>query len=194
MRNLLFLSLLLFSFTGCQDKEQAQKEQASRDAQIAEQVRTELKKEFAEKEAKLQEKFTKERNKITQLARESLLLEQEAQRKILQQNTPTNNKLSDMGLTVDEGIISIDTNKTRDFFKALGDSMNKQIIKVGSDLQKGIINIKNAGIDINNEHINIDLNKTKTLLDTWSAKMQIFVKEFDTEVKKIDNNITTKGN
>jgi len=28
-------------------------------------------------------------------------------------------------------------------------------------------------------HINIDLNKTKTFLDTWGKKMQGFIKEFD---------------
>ena len=84
MRHLLLFFILLFSFTGCQDKEQQQQEQAKHDAQIAQQARTELLSEL-EKEKKAQDE--------------------------------TNNRFSHMGVIMDQGTITIDTNKTKDFLK-----------------------------------------------------------------------------
>ena len=191
MRHILLVLLLVFTFTACQDKEQTHKEQAIRDAQIVKQVRLELKKEFARKEAKLQQ---------TLAEKESQLLEQQTLNQATTQNIHQEplashaDKLNNMGINVAEGFISIDTNKTRDFFKTLSNTMNAKIKEVNNDMEKGIIDIKNAGIEINNEHINIDLNKTKELLDTWSQKMQIFVQEFDSLSQNIDNNTTIKGN
>ncbi len=191
MRHTLLILLILFSFTACQDKEQAQKEQAIRDAQIVKKVRLELEKEFARKEAKLQQALEeKEAQLLKQQTLSQNTLTHTSQKDM---NTPTD-KLSNMGINVKEGVISIDTNKTRDFFKTLSNTMNAKIEKVNNDIEKGILDIKNAGIKINNEHINIDLNKTKELLDTWSQKMQIFVQEFDSLSQNIDKNTTIRGN
>jgi len=191
MRHTLLILLILFSFTACQDKEQTQKEQAIRDAQIVKKVRLELEKEFARKEAKLQQALEeKEAQLLKQQTLSQNTLTHTSQKDM---NTPTD-KLSNMGINVKEGVISIDTNKTRDFFKTLSNTMNAKIEKVNNDIEKGILDIKNAGIKINNEHINIDLNKTKELLDTWSQKMQIFVQEFDSFSQNIDKNTTIRGN
>ena len=157
MRHLLLSLLLLFTFTGCQDKEQQQKDQAVHDAQIAQQARTELLVEI-EKEKKVQE--TK------------------------------NNRFSHMGVKMEQGTITIDTNKTKDFLKDLGKRMNVQMKQVSDDLQKGIIDAQEAGVKINNGNINIDLNKTQTLLDEWSKKIEGYVKEFDEIAKEIEDNRT----
>ena len=183
MRYLLLLPFLLFTFTACQDKEQAQKEQAARDARIVEQVRSELQKEFSLKEQALQKAYKEKEALLKKLHADSM-------------KKPTqNDKLNTMGVDVDEGVISIDTNKTKDFFKTLSNTMNQKMKEVNDDMEKGIIDIKNAGIQINNEHINIDLNKTKELLNSWGEKMKSFVQEIDSLSKEIDtSNTTIKGN
>ena len=149
----LFVSLLvLFSFSGCEDKEK----QAAHDAKIAQQAREEL---LAELEAKkAQEEKNTEFNKI--------------------------------GINVDHGTITIDTNKTKDFFNALGKKMDMQMKKMAADMEKGIVENKEAGIDINEQHIHIDLNKTRNLLLDWGQQIQIFVEEFDKMAKTLENNST----
>ena len=182
MRYLLLLPLLLFTFTACQDKEQAQKELAARDAKIVEQVRSELQKEFSLKEKALKKAYEEKEALLKKLHANSM------------KNPTQNDKLNTMGVHVEEGVISIDTNKTKDFFKTLSSTMNQKMKEVNDDMEKGIIDIKNAGIQINNEHINIDLNKTKELLDLWGAKMKSFVQEIDSLAQEIDTNTTIKGN
>ena len=98
-----------------------------------------------------------------------------------------------MGINVDNGLITIDTNKTKDFFKQFSQTMEVKMKKISDDLQQGIVETKEAGIDINNEHIHIDLNKTRNLLEVWGKKIQIFAQEFDNLAKSIENNNTYKG-
>lgn len=157
MHHLLLTLILLFTFTGCQDKEQQQKEQAQHDAQIAHQARTELLAEL-EKEKQAQEE--------------------------------KNNQFSQIGVKMEQGTITIDTNKTKDFLKDLGTRMNVQMKQVSDDLQKGIIDAQEGGVQINNGNINIDLNKTQTLLDGWSKKIEGYVKEYDKIVEEIEYNRT----
>ena len=68
--------------------------------------------------------------------------------------------------------------------------MNVQMKQVSDDLQKGIIDAQEAGVKVNNGNINIDLNKTQTLLDEWSKKIEGYVKEFDEIAKEIEDNRT----
>jgi len=41
--------------------------------------------------------------------------------------------------------------------------------------------------------LNIDLNKTKDLVDDWGKKMQGLVKEFDKIVKEIDDKVSPES-
>ena len=157
MRHLLLSLLLLLTFSGCQDKEQQQKDQAKHDAQIAQQARTEL---------------------LSQLEKEK------------QAEEAKNNRFSHMGVKMEKGTITIDTNQTKDFLKELGQRMNVQMKQVSDDLQKGIIDAQGAGVKVNNGNINIDLNKTQTFLDEWSKKIDGYVKEFDKIAKEIEDNRT----
>ena len=163
MRNILITLILLLSFTGCQDKEKEIKAQAEHDAQITKKVRAEM---LAEFEA------------------EKLKLKREAQE---------TEKFNKVGVNVNNGTITIDTNKTKDFFKQLTQNMETQMKKISDDLQQGIVESKEAGINIDNEHVNIDLNKTKTFLEGWAKKIQIFAHEFDNISKNIENNNAHKG-
>ena len=124
---------------------------------------------------------------IAKQAKAELLAEIEKEKKT---QTEKNAKLSHMGVQMDKGTITIDTNKTKDFFKDLGQRMDIQMKQISNDLQKGIIDAQASGVHIDNGNINIDLNKTQTLLNDWSQKIDIFVKEFDNITKEIEYNRT----
>jgi uncharacterized lipoprotein YehR (DUF1307 family) len=131
--------------------------------------------------------------KIAQQAREALLAELKA-KKDLQDNN--NSKLNNMGINMEDGTITIDTNKTKDFFRDLNKKMGEQMKKLSDDLEKGVVETKEAGIEINEQHIHIDLNKTQDLLIDWGKKIQVFVQEFDKMAKMLEinsTNTTTKG-
>jgi uncharacterized lipoprotein YehR (DUF1307 family) len=124
--------------------------------------------------------------KIVQEARAQLIKEQ-AEAKQKQKELEENNKYSKIGITKEDGKIIIDTNKTKSYFKELAHQMKTKMDKMSKDLEKGIIKNKEAGIEMDETHINIDLNKTKNFLDTWGTKIQGFVKEFDKIAKDFDN-------
>lgn len=163
MRHLLITLILLLSLTGCQDKEKEAQIQAERDAQIAKKVRAEVQAEYKAEQLK-KDKETKE-----------------------------NAKFNKVGINVNDGTITIDTNKTKDFFKQFSKKMEAKMKKISDDLQQGIVDSKEAGINIDNEHVNIDLNKTKTFLEDWAKKIQVFAHEFDNISKDLDNTNTHKG-
>ncbi len=130
--------------------------------------------------------------KIAQEARVQLLKEQ-AEEKKTQEELEKKNKYSKVGITTEDGKIIIDTNKTKSYFKDLAHQMKTKMDKMSKDLEKGIVKNEEAGIEMDETHINIDLNKTKTFLDAWGKKIQGFVKEFDGIAKEFDNqNKTTK--
>lgn len=128
---------------------------------------------------------------VAQKARAELLAELEAQKK--QQETK-DAKLNKMGIHVDNGTITIDTNKTKNFFHALGKRMDAQMNKMAEELERGIIEHKEAGVEITEQHIHIDLNKTRDLLMDWGEKIEVFVQEFDEMAKALERNSTNTTN
>lgn len=164
MKHLLITLLLLLTFTGCQDKENDARIQAAHDAKVAAKARTELLAELHEKEAK-----------------------QKAE-----QDSHKNTKLNQMGINMNNGTITIDSNKTKNFFNSLNKKMETEVKKISNDLQKGMLDVANEGIQINDEQIHIDLNKTRTFLEIWGEKIQVFAKEFDNIANSLDIN-TSKG-
>ena len=128
---------------------------------------------------------------IAQQARAQLLAELEAKKA---QEKKQNPKLNNMGISVEDGTITIDTNKTKDFFNALGKKMDIQMKKMAEDMEKGIIENKEAGVEINEQHIHIDLNKTHDLLMNWGKQIQIFVQDFDEMAKTLEINSTNTTN
>ena len=169
MRHLLITLIILLLFTGCEDKA---KDQAAHDNKIAQQAKAELRAEIEAEKA--------------QAEKESQEASQETNEK----------KLTRMGVNMNDGIITIDTNKTKDFFRDLNQKMAAQINKISDDMEKGIIEAKEAGVEMNEQHIHIDLNKTQNMLQDWGMKMQIFVQEIDKMAKTLEtneSNTTNKG-
>jgi ATP-dependent protease HslVU (ClpYQ) ATPase subunit len=165
MKQFIMALLLLFLFTGCEEKA---KDQAAHDAQVAQQAREALLKELKAKEEE------KRKAKAAQAAE---------------------GKLSHVGVTTTpDGKIIIDTNKTKSYFQALARKMKEKADQLAKDMQKGVIEEKEAGIEVSEEKIVIDVNKTKGFLEKWAKKMEGFVKEMDEVAKAIetDMNVSTQ--
>ena len=159
-KKLLITTAILLSFSGCQN---AKENQAEHDAKVAAQAKAELHAELKK------EQEEKARQKEEALAK--------------------NNKLAHMGITTDNGKLIIDTNKTKDFFQQMAANIKVHADKFAKDMEKGVIDDKEAGIEVNETHINIDLNKTKSFLDTWSKTIEGYAKEFDKMTKELDKEL-----
>ncbi len=182
MQNLLLSMILLFSLSACGDN----KQQATHNTQLTQKVNAEKTALLAEIKAK-DEALQKARLEA-KVAQEKLLVQEQAQKEKSLKQTKQNDKLSKVGIQVKENIITIDTNKTKDFFKTIGDKLRDKLQKITGELEKGMLDEEDAGIKIDDSHINIDFNKTKDFLETWGKKMQGFVKEFDDMAKEMDIN------
>jgi len=164
-KTLLTTIAILLTFSGCQN---AKENQAEHDAKVAAQAKAELRAELKKEQ---EEKIRQHEEEMRQ-----------------------NNKLSHMGITTDNGKLIIDTNKTKDFFQQMAANIKVHADKFAKDMEKGIIDDKEAGIEVNETHINIDLNKTKSFLDTWSKTLEGYAKEFDTMTKDIDKELEKDPN
>lgn len=151
MKHILMSLIVFTALTGCQEK---QKDQAEHDKKIAQQAREELLRELqAEAEAKRKREL-----------------------EIQQQG-----KLANIGIvTTSDGKIIIDTNKTKSYLKQFAKTVKEKTDRLAADMHRGVVEEKEAGIEINKTHIHIDLNKTKSFLEHWAKKMAEFAKEFDT--------------
>ena len=193
MQHLLFSLILLFSLSSCNDSETqskldhkaTQEIQIEKDALLAELKAKDIALAKARKEAQeIKAKLVKQE----QLRKEAFI---EAQRKKEQEakQIAQNKKLSHVGVAIENNKITIDTNKTKDFFSNLTKSFENKIKNITKDIERGVIDQKDAGVKIDENHINIDLNKTKDFLEIWGKKMQGFVQEFDTMAKEINMSI-----
>lgn len=193
MRHLLLTLILLLSFTGCEDKKQLDEEaQAKHDAKIAQQARAEV---LAELQAGT---LQAEKLQVEKVPKKVIQEQALPEDKLHQIQTPTieekhslehkNAQLNQMGIHMGKDSITIDTNKTKEFFNDLSKKLDVQMKKISDDLEKGIIDTKEAGVEMNEQHIHIDLNKTQNMLEDWGKKIQVFAQEFEDISKDLENN------
>ena len=128
--------------------------------------------------------------KVAQQARKALLKElkakEEAQKKKEAENEKQS-KLAQMGFRkTSDGKIIIDMNKSKSYFQRLAKQMKVKVEQMNKELENGTIDETEAGIEINQTHINIDLNKTKSFLDIMGKKMQGYVKELESVVQELN--------
>lgn len=157
IQKILITLSILFLFSGCQN---AQENQAAHDAKIAEQAKAEL--------------------------RAELKKEQEEKARQKEAEVKKDNKYAHIGITTENGKVTIDTNKTKTYFQQMADKLKTHADKFAKDFEKGVIDDKEAGIEVNATHINIDLNKTKSFLDTWSKTIEGYAKEFQKMTEDLD--------
>jgi len=131
---------------------------------------------------------------VAQQAKAELLAELEANRTQGAANTQADTRLSPMGITSSAGKITIDLNQSKNYFHQMAEQMRIHAEKFAEDMQKGIIEDKEAGIEMNQTHINIDLNKTKSFLDNWGKKFEIYAKEIEVMIREINTTTTNTPN
>jgi len=159
-KKIVLLAVASLLVTGCGKKEE---DQAAHDAKVAQEAREALLKELKAKE--------------------------EAERKA-REAAAQKSKFSHIGVTTTpDGKIVIDTNKTKTYFEKLAKQMKEKMDKLAKDMQKGVIQEKEAGIEVSEEKIVIDVNRTKGFLEVWAQKMESFVKEMDEVAKSIETDL-----
>jgi len=124
---------------------------------------------------------------VAQQARERLLEELKAKEKA-EQKQEKKNRLAQLGIQqTANGKIIIDTNKTKSYFYTLKQQITSKIVTMHQAIEKGELQEQEAGIEVNQSHINVDLNKTKSFLDNLGKKMQGYVKDFESIVQELNN-------
>jgi len=201
MRYLLFTFILLFSLSACGDNEQKAIQDAQKAKLEKEALLSELKaKDDALHKARLETQAAQKKLIVQEQAKKEAFIKEQAEKARQAKHATQNAKLSKVGITIEENLITIDTNKTKDFFETIGKQLGDKLKKITTQIEDGIVDEKEVGVQIDETHINIDLNKTKDFLEDWGKKMQGFIKEFDTvaneidkEIKQLENN-HLKGN
>ncbi|MCF6245539.1 MAG: hypothetical protein L3J43_10960 [Sulfurovum sp.] len=192
MQYLLPIFILIFSFSACTDDTKQHEKQINAIKEAANEEKNQLLKALQVKDnalkkvqletQKLQEELLKQKQSL-------LALEQ----KMLSKQTTVHkdDKLSKVGITVQDDKITLDTSKTKDFFENFAQELSSKLQKVSQELQQDLHSGNDTGVNISETNINIDLNKTKDFLQEWGNKMQGFIKEFDDIAR--DLNIETKN-
>ena len=157
IKKILISIALLLSLTGCNESKE---DQASHDAKIAADAKAELRAEL-KKEA------------------DAIVLKKKEQ-------STDGNKLSHLGVTKNGDTITIDTNITKTFLRLMTANMKESVDKFAQDMKDGMIDNKEAGIEMNKTNITIDLNKTKSFLETWEKTITQYAKEFDKMSNEFD--------
>lgn len=100
----------------------------------------------------------------------------------------SNSTLLRMGISKEDGVITIDTNKTKGFFERIGQQVTREVKRFAEDLDEG----RGAGIEANESQIRIDLHKSEHFLEKWGRKMQDFADELESLSEELDQNETTR--
>jgi len=131
MQHLLFAIILLFFFSGCENKEQQQEKQAKHDAQIAQQARTELLAEIDKEKKAQDEKNNRFSHMGVKMDNGTIIIDTNKTKDFLKEfgqkmHLQMKQVSSDLqkgvidaqegGVKVDNGNINIDLNKTQTFF------------------------------------------------------------------------------
>ncbi len=92
-----------------------------------------------------------------------------------------------IGIDIDSNKINIDLNKTKSFFASLQGLFQEKAESLKQDIQAGKVDLgEEVGIQVDDAHINIDLEKTKGFVEDLGKKVENFLAELDSAVKKID--------
>ncbi|MGC9351467.1 MAG: hypothetical protein ACP5D3_05720 [Sulfurovum sp.] len=100
----------------------------------------------------------------------------------------SNSTLLRMGISKEDGVITIDTNKTKGFFERIGQQVTREVKRFAEDLDEG----RGAGIEANESQIRIGLHKSEHFLEKWGRKMQDFADELKSLSEELDQNETTR--
>ncbi|SFV54528.1 hypothetical protein MNB_SV-6-1426 [hydrothermal vent metagenome] len=173
MKYILMVSLILFSIFGCESKEEI--ERAKRAEAFKQELIAKAKKEQELKAQEAREAEIKAKKDRLKRLKEAKEAEERAKDPSL---------MNELGLSMYDGKLIIDTNKTKKFFSDIG----KKLSITDRELKDGNLTItKDAGVEITEDSMSIDFNKTGAFLESLGKKIETFSKEFDNLSKSFYN-------
>lgn len=182
MKKVLLSILLIFFMLGCESKEEKDR------ALKAEQFKQEQLAKAAE-EKEQQAKSEKE-------AADKKLEEQrqaEERERLEKQKTAEPSMMNKMGVSMEDGKLIIDTNKTKKFFTVFQEKMDNTSREIDRELREGNLTVTvPAGIEVTSKKVSIDLNKSESFFKSWGEKMESFAKEFDKMTRSLYDANQTK--
>lgn len=138
-----------------------------------------------------QEEQSKHDEQVAKKARMDLLREiEENKTKTITGNNEDG--LSKIGIRAQNGIITIDTNKTQIFFEEWGKKMQGKVETLTKEMKEEFMQNTTGIIETNKTSIIIDVNKTEHFLDKLGEKMQGFAQEMEALSIKFQKNMTIK--
>ena len=166
----LSVALLIGFMTGCESKEE--KEQVKQ---------AEL---FKEEQIQKAAQKVEEDKKVAKVAKEAVT--EKARLAAIQAENPS--AMNKMGVSMEEGKLTIDTNKAKEFFTIFKKKLDDTSEQIDKEIREGNLTLTiPVGIEVTNRKVSIDINKTKSFLDSWGERMTDFAKEFDTMTKTLHN-------
>ena len=103
------------------------------------------------------------------------------------QENNTTDILKLLGISIEDGKIELDTNKTKAFFQELQSKVESKAKEIQEGIEKGSIDLsESVGLKVQEEKIELDLNKTKTLLETIAQKAQSFIESLDKNLEEFN--------
>ncbi|MGW8169356.1 MAG: hypothetical protein ACWGHH_05075 [Sulfurovaceae bacterium] len=94
------------------------------------------------------------------------------------------NILSDMGIDVSEDKIAIDTSKTKDFFGNIQQQIKDKAQNIGQNIKESGENLaQNIGVKLDDEHIEVDLNQSRSFIEEIGMKIEHFLASLEKSVE-----------
>jgi len=91
-----------------------------------------------------------------------------------------------IGFSSKDGIVSIDTNKAKNYFSDLGNNIKNKSKQLSVELKSKTLKItKDIGIELDKGSLSIDLNKTKEFADRVGKNIKIFTNDINDFTKKL---------
>jgi len=95
-----------------------------------------------------------------------------------------------LGVSQKDGMITIDTNKTKNFLQGMVDKLEDGLKDVQSTIKNNRVDsAEDAGIIIGKDKISIDINKTEKFLNKWRSTMEDAVNQMDQAIQEVEKSL-----
>jgi len=95
-----------------------------------------------------------------------------------------------LGVSQKDGVITIDTNRTKNFLQGMVDKLENGLKDAQSTIKNNRVDsAEDAGIIIGKDKISIDINKTEKFLNKWRSTMEDAVNQMDQAIQEVEKSL-----
>ena len=95
-----------------------------------------------------------------------------------------------LGVSQKDGVITIDTNKTKSFLEGIVKKLENGVKDAQSTIKNNRVDsAEDAGITITKDKISIDINKTEKFLNRWRSTMEDAVNQMDEAIQEVEKSL-----